>query len=129
MKKKIFSVLVAVMMIVPCLLLSACGGLKSLDGKTLIFSKVEVTGAITKDKYENDYKLQSFEFSEDVVTFTDGTNDPDYYNYKLEGGKVYIKAETDDEYPEEPFAEIFGDYMVVSQTVEGGVVKVYYKQK
>lgn len=129
MKKKIFSLVLLFVFLIPCFtLLTACGNLKSLNGKTLVFAKVEVDGTISKEDYENEYKLHSFVFDESEVTFSDGTNE-DSYNYKVEKTKVYLKATTDTEYPSEAYAEIDGKYMVISQTVEGGVVKVYFKSK
>ena len=129
MKKKIFSIVLLFAFLLPCLtLLTACGKIKELNGKTLVFSKVHVEGSISKEEYENQYKGLSFVFTEDKVTFTDGVNE-DTYDYKLENTKVYIKDTNDDTYSTEPYAEISGEYMVVSQTAEGGVVKVYFKVK
>ena len=94
----------------------------------MIYAKIQVEGSISKEEYENQYKTLSFVFTEDTVTFTDGINE-DTYDYKLEGSKLYIKDDSDAAYTETPYAEISGSYMVVSQTVEGGVVKVYFKVK
>ena len=129
MKKKIFSIVLLFAFLIPCLtLLTGCGKIKELSGKTLVFSKVVVEGSITKEEYENSYKGHSFEFSDETVTFSDGVNE-DTYDYKFEKNKVYIKDTNDEAYSEKPYAEISGEYMVVSQTVEGGVVKVYFKVK
>ena len=129
MKKKIFSIVLLFAFLIPCLtLLTACGKIKSLDGKTLVFAKVEVTGSISKGDYEDEYKKHTFVFSETEVDFSDGTNE-DTFNYKLENGKLYTKSKTASDYPEDAFAEIDGKYMVVSLTAEGGVVKVYFKVK
>ncbi len=129
MKKKIFSIVLLFAFLIPCLtLLTACGKIKELNGKTLVFSKVQVEGSISKEEYENQYKGHSFVFKEETVTFTDGVNE-DTYDYKLEKTKVYIKDTNDESYSTEPYAEISGEYMVVSQTIEGGVVKVYFKVK
>lgn len=129
MKKKIFSIVLLFAFLIPCLtLLTACGKIKELNGKTLVFAKVEVEGSVTKEEYENLYRGHSFEFTEETVTFSDGINE-DTYDYVLDKTKVFIKDTNDTEYSEKPYAEISGEYMVVSQTVEGGVVKVYFKVK
>ena len=72
--------------------------------------------------------IRAFDFTEETVTFSDGVNE-DTYDYVLDKTKVFIKDSNDTEYSEKPYAEISGEYMVVSQTVEGGVVKVYFKVK
>ena len=129
MKKKIFNFLFAVVFVIPCLMLVACGNIKSLNEKTMVYSKIEVTGSLVKSDYEDDYKDLSFIFSEDEVVFSDGLNSENTYNYKLEDGRVYIKAKSDSNYKEEPYAEMKGKYMVVSQTLDGGTIKVYFKAK
>jgi major membrane immunogen (membrane-anchored lipoprotein) len=129
MKKKIFSIVLLFAFLIPCLtLLTGCGKIKEISGKTLVFAKVEVEGSVSKEEYENLYKGHSFEFTEEKVTFTDGVN-KDTYDYKFEKSKIYIKDTNDAEFEKEPYAEISGEYMVVSQTVEGGVVKAYFKVK
>ena len=129
MKKRILSFALLFAFLIPCLaLLTGCGKIKSLENKTLIYAKIQVEGSISKEEYENQYKTLSFVFTEDTITFTDGINE-DTYDYKLEGSKLYIKDDSDAAYTETPYAEISGSYMVVSQTVEGGVVKVYFKVK
>jgi len=129
MKKKIFSIVLLFAFLIPCLtLLTGCGKIKELDGKTLVFAKVEVEGSVSKEEYENLYRGHSFDFTEETVTFSDGVNE-DIYDYVLDKTKVFIKDSNDTEYSEKPYAEISGEYMVVSQTVEGGVVKVYFKVK
>ena len=115
-------------MLVPCLMLTACGKIKTLSGETLVYAKVSVSKNLNKEDYKDEYKKLTFTFSEEEVVFNDGTNE-DTYLYKFENGKVYIKADSDDQFPEEPYAEIDGKYMVISQTVSGGVVKVYFKVK
>ncbi len=128
MKKKIFSVLMLAVLLVPCLLFVACGKLKSIENKTFVYSKVVVTGSLNKDDYKDEYKNHSFKFSESEVVFNDGT-DEHTYDYKFENSKVYLKADSDTSFPDEAYAEIDGNYMVISQTKTGGVVKVYFKVK
>ena len=129
MKKRIFSIVLLFAFLIPCFtLLTACGKLKDLTSKTLIFDKVEVEGSISKEEYENLYKGHSFKFTETQVTFSDGLNE-ETLDYKLEKTKLYIKDSSDESYPEKPYAEISGGNMVVSETVTGGVVKVYFKVK
>ncbi len=129
MKKRILNFVLFFVMIVPCVMLfSACGGMKSLNGKTFVYSKVEVEGSIDKTAYESNYLAISFKFEEEDVTFSDGARQ-DTYNYKYENKKLYLKASTDTDFPEDPYAEFSGDYMIVCETVEGGIVKVYFKVK
>ena len=127
MKKKIFNILFAIVMIIPCLMLTACGSIKSLEGETFVFSKITVTGSISKSDYENDFKNHKFVFSETEVVFYEGLSAADTYDYKFENGKLYIKAKTDADYSNKAYAETDGKYLVISQTVEGGIVKVYFK--
>ena len=57
MKKKIFSIVLLFAFLIPCLtLLTGCGKIKELDGKTLVFAKVEVEGSVSKEEYENLYR-------------------------------------------------------------------------
>lgn len=129
MKKRIFSIVLLFAFLIPCFtLLTGCGKIKDMTGKTLIFAKVEVEGSINKEEYENLYKGHSFKFTETQVTFSDGLNE-ETLDYKLENTKLYVKDSADDAYPETPYAEISGGNMVVSETVAGGVVKVYFKVK
>ena len=129
MKKKIFSFVFLLIMVVPCFIIfTACGKLKDLKGKTMVFYKVEVVGAIDKTAYENTYKTLSFKFDEKEVTFSDGVNE-DVYNYRFNNSKLYIKAANDDAYSTTPYAEISGSNMIISDSVDGGVIKVYFKVK
>lgn len=128
MKKKIFSIILMFAMLFPCLMLAACGNHKGFVGKTLVYSKVEVEGSISKEYYETKYKNHSFEFDKETLIFSDGVYDYTY-NYKIEKNELYIKAEDDVAFPTEYYAEISGKNIIVSQTVTGGVVKVYFKVK
>lgn len=129
MKKKIFSIALLFAFLIPCMVLfSACGKIKDLNEKTLVFAKVEVEGSVSEEDYVNLYKAHTFKFGEKQVEFTDGVNE-DVYDYKLENSKLYVKDTLDETYPEDPLAEISGSYMILSQTVEGGVVKIYFKVK
>ena len=127
MKKKIFSVLIAIVILIPCLMLTSCGKIKSLEGETLVYSKVSVTGSVSKSDYEDQYKNIKFVFTETEVYFYEGVTETDIYDYKFEDGRLFIKAQTDEEYPENAYAEVDGKYLVVGQTVDGGVVKIYFK--
>ena len=128
MKNKILKSFLVFAILLPCLiLLSACGGTKNLKNKTLLFSKVEVTGSLNKDQYEEEYKNISFKFGEDTVTYIDGVIE-DTYSYKVEDGKVYLKGE-DQEYSDEPYAELSGNFMIVTDTYDNGVVKIYFEIK
>lgn len=129
MKKKIFGIVLLFAFLIPCLtIFSACGKIESLNNKTLIFSKVQVEGSITKDEYEKEYKAYSFKFSEEEVVFSDGVSSQTY-SYKLVGSKIFIKDVEDEEFPEDAYAEISGKSMVVSQTLDNGKLKVYFKAK
>ena len=128
MKNRITKILLAIVLLLPCaFLFTACGNLKSLNGKTLVFSKVEVTGTLVKKDYEDLYKTVSYEFDEKTLTYKDGDVE-DSYDYKLENGKVYTRAEGD-EYPNEAFAEISGKYMVITVTTDAGIAKIYFEAK
>ena len=128
MKKKIFSVLIMLFVLVPSLLFVSCGKSSSFVGKTLIFSKVEVNGSLSKEYYEERNKLKSFTFEEDEMVFSDGVSEVSHH-YKIENNKLYIKSIESTEFPTDHFAEISGNYLIVSETVAGGVVKVYFKAK
>lgn len=129
MKKKIFSIVLLFAFLVPCVLfMAACGEIKSLDKKMFVFAKVEVDGSISKEDYENNSKTQYFKFSEEEVIFYNGVEETTY-SYKYEDSKIYIKDVDDEVFPEDAFAEMSGNYMVVSQSTTGGVVKVYFKVK
>ena len=87
MKKKVLNFLLMIFMIVPCMFLfTACGELKSVKNKTLVFAKVEVTGTLIKEDYESQYQSITFDFDESIVTYTIGSNE-DTYDYKVEKGR------------------------------------------
>lgn len=128
MKNKFVKCLLAIIMLLPCMLLfTACGEIKKLNGSTLVYSKVEVTGTLVKADYESEYKSISFVFDESTVTYKDGTEEATY-DYKLEKGKLYLKDEGE-EYSDTAYAEISGKFMIVSESYDGGTVKVYFKVK
>lgn len=128
MKKKVLNLLLAILLVIPCMFVfTACGELKSLSGKKLVFSKVEVTGTLVQEEVEYEYNTISFDFGEDTVLYSDGTNE-DTYDYKVEDGKLYLKY-SKDEYGTTPFAELSGKYLVMTETLEGGTVTVYFKVK
>lgn len=128
MKKKIFSLSLLFLVLVPCMFLfTACGNLKSVKNKTLVFAKVEVTGTLIKEDYESQYQSSTFVFEESTVTYTIGSN-KNTFDYKVEKGKVYLKY-SGDEFSETPFAELSGAYMVVTETYAEGTVKTYFKVK
>ena len=130
MKKKIFSLTLLLVLLFPCLFLfTACGELKTLSNKTLVFSKVEVTGDLNASDYELMYKNCKFTFSKDSVVCNDGTSDGPTNYFKVEDGKVYIRAEEDEEYSSIAYAELSGKYMIVTQTVGENTVKVYFAEK
>ena len=129
MKKRIFSLSLLFVLLLPCLFLfTACGKLKSLSDKTLVFSKVEVTGNLNKSEIELEYKNCKFTFSKDTFVYYDGTDGPKNY-FKVENSKVYIRAEEDDEYSTTAFAELSGKYMIVTQTRGEDTIKVYFAEK
>lgn len=128
MKKKIFSLSLLFLVLVTCMFLfTACGNLKSVKNKTLVFAKVEVTGTLIKEDYESQYQSSTFVFEESTVTYTIGSN-KNNFDYKVEKGKVYLKY-SGDEFSEIPFAELSGAYMVVTETYAEGTVKTYFKVK
>lgn len=128
MKNEIMKFLLAIILLLPCaMLFTACGNLKELEGKTLVFSKVEVTGTLIKEDYEDLYKTISYEFGETTLTYKDGDIE-ESYEYKLENGKVYTRMEGA-EYPKEAFAEISGKYMVITVTTDAGIAKIYFEAK
>ena len=119
----------AIVMLLPCIFLfTACGEIKKLEGKTLVYSKIEVTGSLEKEEYESSYKLVSFTFDKDTMTYKDGSQETEEHEYKLENGKVYLKSEGE-EFPTTHYAEVSGKYMIVTETYNGGTVKVYFKVK
>ena len=126
--KRIFKSVLTFAILLPCLfLLSACGGIKNLKNKTLVFSKVEVSGSLKAEDFENEYKTISFKFAEDKVTHVDGVVENDF-TYKVENNKVFLKG-SDEDYSETPYAELSGDYMIVTETYDAGTVKIYFKVK
>lgn len=125
MKNKFLKIIIAVFMLIPCsLLFVACGKLTSVDGKLFVFSKVEVTGSLSVEEYENLYSSITLDFDEDTVLYNNETT----YNYKLEDGSIYLKGLENDEYSN-VFAKISGKYLVVTETYEGGIVKIYFETK
>lgn len=128
MKKKIFSLSLLFLVLVPCMFLFvACGEFKSINNKTFVYSKVEVTGSLKKEDYETQYQSISFVFDEDEVTYKSGSEEVKY-DYKLEKGKIYLKY-SGDEYTDEYYAELSGSNMIVTETYETGTVKIYFKVK
>ena len=128
MRKNIFKYLLAAFLILPCMMIFiACGELKSIEGKTFIYSKVEVTGSLSKEEYEKSYQNISFSFEESTVNYYDGVEE-DSYEYKFENNKIYFKDENG-EFSSTHDAEISGDYMVVTETEDEGTVKIYFKMK
>ena len=126
--KKIFKSILAIVLLIPCaLLFTACGKMKSLEGKTFLYSKVEVTGSLNKEEYESLYRGIFFKFDKSTVVYTDAGVE-DTYNYKFENSKVFIASEGE-EFSSDPYAVISGDYMVLTQTKSNGSVKVYFKLK
>lgn len=129
MKKILKSILVFVLIVPFAFLLVACGEIKSLEGKTFVFSKVEVTGSLSKEEYETDYALLTLSFDEETVDFTGDAEDEDAtMYYKFENNKVYLKFKETDEY-DEAYAEVSGKYLVLTVTEEGQTAKIYLKQK
>ena len=129
MRNRILKSLLAIVMILPCMMLfTACGKLKSLEGETFVFSKVEVTGTVDKQEVEEDYKLLSYEFTETTMIYKDGSEEPNSCDYKFENGKLFIKAEGD-EFSNTPFAVASGKFLVVTEERDGGTAKIYFKIK
>lgn len=129
MKKILKSVLAFVLIVPFAFLLVACGEIKSLEGKTFVFSKVEVTGSLSKEEYETDYALMTLTFGEETVDYTGDVDDVDAtMYYKFENNKVYLKFKETDEY-DEVFAEVSGKFLVLTVTDDGQTAKIYLKQK
>lgn len=128
--KKILKSILAFVLIVPfAFLLVACGEIKSLEGKTFVFSKVEVTGSLSKEELETDYALMTLTFGEETVDYTGDVDDEDAtMYYKFENNKVYLKYNETDEY-DEVFVEVSGKYLVLTVTDDGQTAKIYLKQK
>lgn len=128
MKNKILKSFVAILVLIPCMFLfTACGSLKALEDKTLVFAKVEVTGSLDANEVESEYSTYTFKFDDDTVIFYDGTNEYTY-DYKLEDGKLYLKDANETEY-DEVFGKISGKYLVKSVEYDGGTATVYFKSK
>ena len=126
--KKILKYVLTFAVLFPCIfLLTACGGTKKLANKTLVFSKIEVTGSLNKADYENEYKTISFNFDEETVKYVDGVIEDTYF-YKIEDGKVYLRSD-EEEFSETPYAELSGKYMIVTDTYDEGSVKIYFEIK
>lgn len=125
--KKILSYVLLVVVILPCMfLLTACGELKSLSGKTFVLSKVEVTGTLNKDQCFEEYKNMKFTFTDTEMTLVNGSS-TDSWEYKLENKKVYQKVYG--KYRTEAFAKISGKYLVTTETRDGEVLTCYFSEK
>ena len=126
--KKLLKSILAIVLLLPCaLLFSACGKVKSLEGKTYSYSKIEITGSLNKEDYESLYRGISFKFDKTTVVHSD-SGEEEIYNYKFDNGKVYIASEGE-EFGTKAYAEISGDFMVLAQSYADGTVKVYFKVK
>ena len=126
--KKILKSILAIVLLIPCVLIfSACGKVKSLDGRTYSYSRTEVTGSLNQEEYESLYRSISFRFDKTTVVHIDSGVE-ETYNYKYEKGKVYIASEGEN-FDTKPYAEISGDFMVLTQNYADGTVKVYFKIK
>ena len=126
--KKILKSILAIILLVPCaLLFTACGKVNDLEGKTYSYSKIEVSGSLNKEEYESLYRGISFRFDKTTVVYSDSGSE-ETYNYKYENGKVYIASEGD-EFGTKPYAEISGEFMVLTQNHADGSVKVFFKLK
>lgn len=126
--KKILKSILAIILLVPCaLLFTACGKVKGLEGKTYSYSRIEVSGSLNKEEYESLYRSISFKFNKTTLVYVDA-GEEETYNYKYEGGKVYIASEGEN-FDTKPYAEISGDFMVLTQNYADGTVKVYFKIK
>lgn len=127
--KKLLKSIFAFILIVPfVIMLTACGSSDTLDGKTYVFDRVEVTGTLVKEDCESDYIYMSFSFEDGVLNYVDGT-ETDTFDYKLSEGKIYTKSSSDEDYSESYFAEISGKYLVITETYNGGTVKAYFKKR
>lgn len=127
MKKKVLNIFLTIFLLIPCMLIfTACGEIKSLSGKKLVFAKAEVTGSLVQEDVEYDYNTISFDFDKDTVTYFNGTEE-DVYEYKVENNKLYLKYSNSDEYS--VFADISGKYLVITQTLDGGTATIYFKVK
>ena len=117
-------------------LVTACGFVGCKGKGNPLDSSSEQTANLKQAEYNTTTGTMPSNWNE--LTYTDnndrqimsyiGSNFFDY-DYKFEKSKIYIKDTNDTEFEKEPYAEISGEYMVVSQTVEGGVVKTYFKVK
>lgn len=129
MKRFLKSVLVCVLIVPMVVLFAACGGTKTLDGRTYVFSKVEVDGTVVKDDVETSYIYTSFSFEDGVLSYVDGTAEAITFDYKVENNRVYTKSSSSTEYSSTSFAEVSGKYLIVTEKTDEGTAKIYFKKK
>lgn len=128
MKRKFKSLLMLMVIIPFAFLLCACGGVKSLNGKTYVYNRIETTGTVKADDYVNEYKSLSLVFGESTVDYA-GSGESATFDYKMENGKLYLKDSKQSDYPTNASAEISGKYLIITDIVSGGTIKVYLKVK
>lgn len=127
MKNKFLKSLIMVFALMPCLFLFvACGNLKSLEDKTLVFAKVEVTGSLSADDLEAEYSSTTFVFGENTVEFSGDSKVT--YNYKLVDDVLYLKSLDVGDYGD-AYGKLSGKYLVITETYKGETVKIYFKEK
>lgn len=129
MKRKFKSILMLVIIVPFMFLLTACGGVKSLSGKTYVYKRIETTGTVNAEDNVDDYKSLMLVFGESTVDYYTSANDYETYDYKLENGKLYLKGSSQSDYPTTAFAEVSGKYIITTDIVEGGTIKAYLKAK
>lgn len=129
MKKKFKSLLMIAIIVPFMFLLTACGGTKSMDGKTYVYNRIETTGTVNPADHENDYKGLSLVFGETTVDYYIGSGDFTTYDYKIEGGKIYLKDSKQNSYPTSAFAVVSGKYLIITDNVNGGTIEVFLKSK
>lgn len=127
MKNKFLKSFIVAFTLIPCLLLfTACGKLESLEDKTLVFAKVEVTGSLSADVLEAEYSSTTFVFGENTVKFSGDSKVT--FNYKLVDGVLYLKDLNSEDYGD-AYGKLFGKYLVITETYKGETVKIYFKEK
>lgn len=129
MKRFLKSVLVCVLIVPMVVMLAACGGTKTLDGRTYVFSKVEVDGTVVKEDVETSYIYTSFSFEDGVLSLVDGTAEAITFDYKVENNRIYTKSSSSTEYSSTSFAEVSGKYLIVTEKTDEGTAKIYFKKK
>lgn len=129
MKRFLKSVLVCVLIVPMVVMLAACGGTKTLDGRTYVFSKVEVDGTVVKEDVETSYIYTSFSFEDGVLSLVDGTAEAITFDYKVENNRIYTKSSSSKEYSSTSFAEVSGKYLIVTEKTDEGTAKIYFKKK